>query len=84
MTSKLAIALGAVTRDSVTALIVAQGLGNEIPRVSLRPRGSDQRGTDLIPKPLAPGEEIAAGLAARGVRLFRVKAPVVGDVVLEA
>ncbi|HKU44184.1 MAG TPA: alkaline phosphatase D family protein [Polyangiales bacterium] len=81
--ASIGIALGELTQDSVRALIVAQGLGSTVPRVRVRPT-SGAATAELILQPLRPGATIAARLEERDVRVYRVRAPVTGEVILEA
>jgi len=84
MPGKITIVLGAVAEDSVLALIVTQGLGPAAPSVFVRPAAAGSSAmTQLIVKRLEPGTTIAPYLEARGVNVFRVRAPVSGEVVLE-
>lgn len=80
--TKIAIALGAVTRDSVTALIVCRGLGVELPRVSLRTRSGDAQA--LTVERLAPGATIAPQLSRLDVSVYRVHAQLQNESTLEA
>ena len=85
MPGKLTIVLGAATQDSVLALIVAQGLGREVPTVTVRPAGAVGGPVNtLIPRPWPVGPTIAPRLHQRDVRVFRVRVPVRNEVVLEA
>lgn len=83
MAAKLSIIAGAVSQQTLEALVIAGGFGAEVPSVQLRAPGSPQ-GRALALERLQPAAVIAPALQARGVSVYRVQTPITGACVLEA